>query len=216
MKRTLLTFAIAGLVIGCKKVPEGGNKDVIKMEHGAVRYDDDHQGGGASHGAEGESAHASKTTVDIDINGVKISGNQNGLEDKLAQFLAAGKYDNADDAALKDTWYDFDNVKFKMGSANQLEAGSEAQLQNLAQILKAYPNVKIKIGGYTDKTGDEAVNKKISQQRADFIKSELTKLGVGAQVVGAEGYGSQFAKVPADASDEERASDRRMSARLTK
>ncbi|WOC50856.1 hypothetical protein BPO_0209 [Bergeyella porcorum] len=117
---------------------------------------------------------------------------------------------------LKDQWYNFDNVNFKMGSTNQLEAGSAEQVANLVAILKAYPDAKIKIGGYTDKTGDAAVNKEISQKRADFIKGELAKAGVGAQVVSAEGYGSEFAKVPAEASDEERAADRKMAVRFTK
>lgn len=84
-------------------------------------------------------------------------------------------------------------------------------------ILKAYPDAKIKIGGYTDKTGNEDNNKKISQLRADFIKSELTKKAdIGKQVISAEGYGSEFAKVPAEASDEERSIDRKMAIRFTK
>jgi outer membrane protein OmpA-like peptidoglycan-associated protein len=135
----------------------------------------------------------------------------------MINFLKSDGYKNAtDDAALKDTWYSFDNVNFQMGSATALEAGSEGQIQNLAAILKAYPDAKIKIGGYTDKTGDAAANKKLSQQRADFIKAELGKLGVGAQVTGAEGYGSEFATVPAEASDAERAIDRKMAVRFAK
>ena len=63
---------------------------------------------------------------------------------------------------------------------------------------------------------DDKLNKEISQKRADFLKSELTKQGVGAQVVSAEGYGEEFAKVDENASDEERASDRKMSLRFTK
>ncbi|WP_262511567.1 OmpA family protein [Chryseobacterium carnipullorum] len=70
--------------------------------------------------------------------------------------------------------------------------------------------------GYTDKTGDEAKNLKLSQERANFIKAELSKLGATAQIVSAEGYGSQFAHVDAKASDSERASDRKMSVRFTK
>jgi outer membrane protein OmpA-like peptidoglycan-associated protein len=157
------------------------------------------------------------TMSDIDLNGKKLRGYENGMEASMITFLKSDGYKNAaDDAALKDKWYSFDNVNFKMGSATELEPGSEGQIQNLADILKAYPDAKIKIGGYTDNTGDAAANKKLSQQRADFIKSELTKLGVGAQITGAEGYGSEFATVAADASDAERAVDRKMAVRFTK
>ncbi len=155
--------------------------------------------------------------TDIDLNGKMIKGYANGMEASMINFLKSDGYKNStDDEALKDTWYNFDNVNFKMGSATEIEAGSEDQVQNLAAILKAYPDAKIKIGGYTDNVGDAAVNKDISQKRADFIKTELGKLGVAAQVVDAEGYGSEFAKVPATASDDERAVDRKMAVRFTK
>ena len=159
----------------------------------------------------------SATITDIDLNGTPLKGYANGMEQQMIDFLKSGNYQNAaNDDALKETWYDFDNVHFQMGSYNKLEPGSEGQLENLAKILKAYPEVKIKVGGYTDKVGDEAANVNLSQQRANFIKSELEKLGVGSQVTGAEGYGSQHATIPADASDEARAVDRRMSVRFTK
>lgn len=158
-----------------------------------------------------------KVDEDIDLNGMALKGYKGGLEDQMITFLKSDGYKNAaNDDALKDRWYDFDHVNFKIGSANALEAGSEGQLQNLVAILKAYPDAKIKIGGYTDKTGDEAKNKKLSSDRAHFIKDWLGKQGVGAQVIAADGYGSEFAKVDASASNEERAVDRKMSVRFAK
>jgi outer membrane protein OmpA-like peptidoglycan-associated protein len=158
-----------------------------------------------------------KTDENIDLNGVTLKGYKGGMEDQMITFLKSGNYKNAaDDSALKDTWYDFDHVNFKMGSATDLEAGSQGQLDNLVAILKAFPEAKIKIGGYTDKTGNEASNVKLSKSRAEFIKGALAKAGVGAQVLEAEGYGSKFAKVDPKASDAERAADRKMSVRFAK
>ena len=160
---------------------------------------------------------AAKTDENIDLNGVMLKGYKGGMEDQMISFLKSDGYKNAaDDAALKDKWYDFDHVNFKMGSSTELEAGSQGQLDNLVAILKAFPDSKIKIGGYTDKTGNEASNVKLSQARADYIKAALGKAGVGAQVLGAEGYGSKFATVDAKASDAERAADRKMSVRFAK
>ncbi|WP_294311483.1 OmpA family protein [uncultured Chryseobacterium sp.] len=159
----------------------------------------------------------SKVDEDIDLNGTALKGYKGGMEDQMIAFLKSGGYQNAaDDNALKDKWYNFDHVNFKLGSANQLEAGSEAQLENLVAILKAYPEAKIKIGGYTDKTGNEASNLKLSADRANFIKSWLEKQGVGPQILSADGYGSQFATVDAKASDAERAVDRKMAVRFSK
>lgn len=158
-----------------------------------------------------------RTDENIDLNGVMLKGYKGGMEDQMIAFLKSDGYKNAaDDSALKDKWYDFDHVNFKIGKSNELEAGSQGQLDNLVAILKAFPDAKIKIGGYTDKTGDEAKNVKLSKERAEYIKAALVKAGVGSQVLEAEGYGSKFAKVDASASDAERAADRKMAVRFAK
>lgn len=158
-----------------------------------------------------------KVDENIDLNGIALKGYKGGMEDNMIAFLKSDGYKNAkDDAALKDVWYDFDHVNFKIGSSTELEAGSQGQLDNLVAILKAFPDAKIKIGGYTDKTGNEDSNVKLSTARANFIKAALEKAGVGAQVLGAEGYGSKFATVDAKASDAERAVDRKMAVRFAK
>lgn len=158
-----------------------------------------------------------KVDEDIDLNGVALKGYKGGMEDSMITFLKSGNYKNAaDDAALKDTWYTFDKVNFKIGSSTELEAGSQVQMDNLLAILKAYPEAKIKVGGYTDKTGDEAKNVSLSKARAEYIKKWLTDKGVGAQVLDAEGYGSKFATVDAAATNDERAVDRKMAVRFAK
>jgi cytochrome c oxidase cbb3-type subunit 3 len=164
----------------------------------------------------GEGATPSKEAATLDVKGEKLNIFKGGIEDQLLTFVASDEYKNATPEQLKEKWFDFDNITFEMGSADKITANSQGQLENLSKILKANPTIKVKIGGYTDKVGDDAGNKALSQKRADFIKAELTKLGVGAQVTGAEGYGEQFAKVDEKASDEERASDRRMALRLEK
>lgn len=214
MKKIILALSVVALAVSCKKLPEGGNKGVLKREADVERYTDDIQGGGHSSHAGHSDAHSGEL-VDVEIAGLHLKAKKNGLEEQLAQFLGGDTFKNADENTLKNKWFDFDNVNFKMGSATQLEVGAE-QIKNLAEILKKYPEAKIKIGGYTDKTGDEAVNKKISQDRANFIKAELAKLGVAGQVISAEGYGSEFAQVASETSDEERAKDRKMSIRFVK
>ena len=90
----------------------------------------------------------------------------------------------------------FDNLNFNTGNATLLP-GIEIQLRNIAEILKAFPEAKIKIGGYTDASGAAAANKKLSQDRAGAARAWLVKPGVGPRVISAEGYGSGFAKYPA-------------------
>lgn len=157
-----------------------------------------------------------KVAKTIDLNGLQLNAFEGGIEDQLVTFIGSDDYKNATPEVLKEKWFNFDNVTFEMGSADKITTESQVQLENLANILKANPTVKVKIGGYTDKKGDDASNLALSQKRADFIKSELTKLGVGKQVTGAEGYGEKFATVDENATDDERAIDRKMSLRLEK
>jgi outer membrane protein OmpA-like peptidoglycan-associated protein len=140
--------------------------------------------------------------------GTEIDAFKGGVEDKLVAFLSTNwKALGAD--SLKKIWYDFDNLNFDLGKST-ITTGSMGQVKNLAAILKAYPDAKIKVGGYTDKKGDAAGNKKLSQSRADAVIAALKGLGSNAaQLLGGEGYGSQFATVAAEASDEERRKDRR-------
>lgn len=147
-------------------------------------------------------------------NGKELNANKGGIEDQLVTFLNSDWKSLSNDS-LKNRWFNFDNLNFNTGTAT-LVPESEAQLDNIAEILKAFPDAKIKIGGYTDATGDAAVNKKLSQDRANAAKAGLAKRNVGSQVTGAEGYGSQFAKYPASATEEERAADRHVSVSVRK
>jgi outer membrane protein OmpA-like peptidoglycan-associated protein len=144
-------------------------------------------------------------------NGVELNAYKNGIESQLVNFLndPAKKVDN-------NIWFDFDNLNFEAGSS-MITSESMMQLRNIAAILKAFPNASIKIGGYTDATGNEPANLRLSQSRADAVVAELRSNGVSdAQLAGAEGYGSKFAKAAANASDEERKKDRRISVSVRK
>lgn len=147
-------------------------------------------------------------------NGKELDAYKGGIEDQLVTFLNSDWKSLSDDS-LKNRWFNFDNLNFNSGNATLLPE-SEKQLDNIAEILKAFPEAKIKIGGYTDVTGNAAANKKLSQDRADVAKTGLTKRGVGKQVTGSEGYGSQFAKYPATATEAEKALDRHVSVSVRK
>jgi outer membrane protein OmpA-like peptidoglycan-associated protein len=161
-------------------------------------------------------ADENRTLTEVSLpDGTKLQAYPNGIEDQLIKFVESGEYKNANNDSLKDKWFNFDDLNFKFG-ATELVPESKRQLDNIVAILKAFPDVKIKIGGYTDKKGDDAANKKLSADRAKAVKAALEKSGVGAQVPEAEGYGEEFATVAETASDEERKIDRKTAIRLLK
>lgn len=111
----------------------------------------------------------------------------------------------------KAAWVNLYNVQFSK-MLNYRE-GAVQQIRNIATILKAYPAVTIKLGGYTDNTGAADVNKKLSQQRAEKVAASLNTAGAGAQVEKAEGYGADF-PVADNTTPVGRAQNRRVSCRI--
>jgi len=110
-------------------------------------------------------------------------------------------------------WYTVENIHFMSGSSD-LKPGAEKQLDNLAQILNDYPTAKIKVGGYTDETGSEESNMKLSNLRAQAVKLKLLEAGIAADRIEAEGYGSQYPICDEDDSEECLAQNRRIEIRL--
>jgi K(+)-stimulated pyrophosphate-energized sodium pump len=110
-------------------------------------------------------------------------------------------------------WYTLENLYFETGSSD-LKPGSEVQLNNLAEILNDYPDLKIKLGGYTDNTGNEESNLKLSNLRAQTAKLKLLELGISSDRVEAEGYGSQHPVCEANDTDECKAKNRRIDVRV--
>ncbi|SEW18774.1 K(+)-stimulated pyrophosphate-energized sodium pump [Chryseobacterium wanjuense] len=111
------------------------------------------------------------------------------------------------------TWYTIENLYFQTGSSD-LKPGSEVQLLNLVEILNTYPNLKVKLGGYTDNTGNEESNQKLSNLRAQTAKLKLLELGIAGDRVEAEGYGSQYPVCEANDTDECKAKNRRIDVRV--
>lgn len=64
-------------------------------------------------------------------------------------------------------------IYFDFGS-NQLRAGSEPVLQEIAQAMKAHPDWKVRIEGHTDNIGSDDYNQNLSSNRAEAVKKALT------------------------------------------
>ena len=141
-------------------------------------------------------------------NGVELNVPSAGVENRLLAFIQ-----DTDKPVDDSSWFSFDRLVFETGSAT-LKPDSNEQLHNIAQIMEAFPAVQIKLGGYTDNTGTDDVNMKISQDRADAVKNELLRLGVDNSRITAEGYGQQYPVAPND-TDENRAKNRRIDILVT-
>ncbi len=84
---------------------------------------------------------------------------------------------------------DTSKVAFEPGSIS-LTAESKTSLAELVQLLRAYPQFRIRVAGHTDNTGRPEVNLRISKQRAQAVASYLLQRSVGRDQVIAQGYGA--------------------------
>lgn len=140
--------------------------------------------------------------------GIELKLPEFGVEKRLIAFI-----EDKSKPIDKTTWFTFDRLDFETGSAT-LKTSSAEQLKNIAEIMKAYPNVKLKIGGYTDNVGNADANLKLSQTRAENTMKELVKLGVDAKRLETEGYGEKH-PVADNATEEGRQKNRRIDLRVT-
>jgi flagellar motor protein MotB len=127
---------------------------------------------------------------------------QHGVESRLLNFIESDRPVNGV------SWFTFDRLRFKTNSV-VLEPESQEQLNNIVQILKSYPSVRIKLGGYTDTTGTDEHNLKLSEDRATSVRQSLIDLGADGHKIEAQGYGSAYPIADND-TPEHRAINRRI------
>lgn len=146
---------------------------------------------------------------------VKLKGGKTIELGETSQLYQLYNAVDKKDKSILDTnkWYTIENLYFETGSSD-LKAGYEVQLNNLAEILNAYPDLKVKLGGYTDNSGNEEGNQQLSNLRAQTAKLKLLELGIAADRVEAEGYGSQHLVCEANDTEECKAKNRRIDVRV--
>ncbi|WWP00059.1 MAG: OmpA family protein [Candidatus Dasytiphilus stammeri] len=140
-------------------------------------------------------------------NGTSINIRDDSIEMKLLTFIK-----NPWKIYSDNMWFDLDQIFFDSGEKNP-QINAKMQLNNVAAILKAYPNVKLKIGGYTDNIGSIEQNQILSQARAEEIKKELIQLNIPSERLFTEGYGETH-PVASNDTAEGRAKNRRVSIRI--
>lgn len=114
-----------------------------------------------------------------------------------------------------------DAIKLVMGnsvlfatSSSKLSAGAEAALSRIAYNLKQFPNTDVTVVGYTDNTGSEQLNQKLSLERAQSVVADLESQGVPASRLKAVGRGWDD-PIASNATAEGRAQNRRVEIYIT-
>jgi len=156
-----------------------------------------------------ESLGASDIDLKVDGRDLALSGTLNAgiARDPLVQRLSnidgmrivvddMKEFDPAEKARLELSGFkqalagiDFAQVAFERGSAS-LTANSRSALLQLAQVLKAYPQYRVRVSGHTDNTGRAEVNLRISRQRSSSVADFLVDNNINPNQIIAQGYGA--------------------------
>ncbi|SJZ96540.1 OmpA family protein [Novilysobacter spongiicola] len=86
---------------------------------------------------------------------------------------------------------------------------SKPQIEQVAELLRNDPELRLSVNGHTDDTGDAARNQQLSEERATSVVAALTARGVSADRLQARGFG-QDEPVADNATEAGKARNRRV------
>jgi outer membrane protein OmpA-like peptidoglycan-associated protein/tetratricopeptide (TPR) repeat protein len=106
-----------------------------------------------------------------------------GEEQTIRQTLSLSKPEVGTSKTLRNIFFEFGKATFT--------SESYEELNKMVSFLEANPQVNVEIAGHTDNIGSDAINKKLSQQRANKVVDYLTGKGIDRRRLNAVGYGEE-------------------------
>ena len=92
-------------------------------------------------------------------------------------------------------------VQFRTGQS-VVRDNDRARIAKLGALVAGLKDVRVRVSGYADSRGDDALNLSLSQERAEMVASELEKAGVPKERMIIEAMGERFASSDAAIDDQ--------------
>lgn len=113
---------------------------------------------------------------------ITFKGKNTNLEFKLKKkVLELSEVDLAKILGIRIIYFDLDKYFIRKDAA--------VELQKIADIMKAYPQMKIDVRSHTDSRKAVQYNQKLSQQRAEATRAWIIAQGIAPERLKASGYG---------------------------
>jgi len=92
------------------------------------------------------------------------------------------------DRFLQDGKIVSNGIRFDTGKST-LRPESMGVLNEIFKMLSEHPEVKVSIEGHTDNVGDNDLNQKLSEERAEAVRKQLVSMGINADRLTSKGLG---------------------------
>lgn len=107
-----------------------------------------------------------------------------------------------------------DKILFASGKSRILPV-SYGILDSVGQVMRDYPNIRVKIEGHTDSDGSDSANLSLSQARAEAVREYLiSRADVASVRLSAEGFGEDM-PIDTNRTSAGKANNRRVEFRIT-
>jgi outer membrane protein OmpA-like peptidoglycan-associated protein len=190
----LLAISIVANTAYAKKPDDGSKRGGAAFTSGAII-------GGAAAGPIGA------------VVGASLGAVMGERSHKKSQALAARRAEAALLASEVDTLNSsltsIESKAGEVGSTVQFRTGQtavrdndRARIAKLGALVAGLKDVRVRVSGYADSRGDDALNLSLSQERAEMVASELEKAGVPKERMIIEAMGERFASSEAAVDDQ--------------
>ena len=190
----LLAISIAANTAFAKKPDDGSKRGGAAFTSGAII-------GGAAAGPIGA------------VVGASLGAVMGERSHKKSEALAARRAEAAllasEVETLNSSLTSIESKAGEVGSTVQFRTGQtavrdndRARIAKLGALVAGLKDVRVRVSGYADSRGDDALNLNLSQERAEMVARELEKAGVPKERMIIEAMGERFASTEAAVDDQ--------------
>ncbi|GAC1626928.1 MAG: OmpA family protein [Nevskia sp.] len=122
---------------------------------------------------------------------------------------------DAEGCVIPDQVIELRGVTFEFNKS-RLTPNAGTVLDSVVKAFIGQPSLKVEIGGHTDSKGSDAYNLKLSQARAEAVKSYLVGKGAKPDQLVAKGYGESQLLIKPETSEDDRELNRRVEFKVIK